>query len=239
MRNLVLDFGNTQLKLALFSGKDLIRKEYRNTLHEVLELCNELEFDRTILSSVLHDRETSFFISQFNHPIVVFGAEMQLPIQINYQTPDTLGKDRLANACFAAFENQKKNSLIIDIGTCLKFDFVDDNASYKGGSISPGLQLRFKALNNYTGKLPLVDFEHSYDSLIGDDTNSSILSGVVVGMEQEINGMIRKYEEDFPDLTIFITGGDADKFDIQSKNTIFADQNITLKGLNEILDCTK
>jgi type III pantothenate kinase len=235
LKNLVLDFGNTRLKAALFSEKELIQKEVFLTIVEVIDFVTSLDCDSIILSSVLSENDTKFFVSQINKEIILLDAQLKLPIGISYDSPETLGKDRVANSCFALLANPEKNSLVIDIGTCVKFDFVSDSGDYQGGSISPGLNLRFKALNNYTGKLPLIKLEENYNKLIGTSTDSSILSGVKFGIQAEINGMIQMYEEQFQDLTIFITGGDADKFVINAKNTIFADPFITLKGLNEIL----
>lgn len=239
MKNLVLDLGNTALKAAIFVDGEPSDLHAFQTLNELLEFVNSVEFDNAILSSVLNDGETNYFKSEFNKDLIEFSFQSDLPVKIGYKTPETLGKDRLANACFASVQNKYGNSLIIDTGTCIKFDFVNDKNVYEGGSIGPGLEMRFKALNNYTGKLPLINFEENFHSLVGSDTNNSILSGVITGMTAEINGMIQNYESRFPDLTIFITGGDMDKFDIKAKNTIFADRFITLKGLNEVLSITK
>ena len=235
MKNLVLDFGNTKLKIALFENKNLLFRESYTTLVEVQSRIEELEFDNAILSSVLSDHETQFFLKNFSKKIDEFDQETILPFLVKYETPDTLGKDRLANASFAWIQNKNGNSLIVDVGTCIKFDFVNSEGEYLGGSISPGIKLRLNSLSNYTGKLPLVSFNEDYQNLVGTDTNGSILTGVKFGMGAEINGMIQMYEEQYSDLTIFITGGDSDKFELKAKNSIFADNFITLKGLNEIL----
>lgn len=236
MKNLILDFGNSYLKLALFEGETLVHQASFSTLKELIEEVHTQTFEKALLSSVIKASETSLFLNQMKKEIDILDVQKtQFPIEIQYKTPLTLGKDRIANACFASKQNPNRHSLIIDIGTCIKFDFLELGKKYKGGSISPGLNLRFKSLNNYTGNLPLITLDGAYDNLIGIDTEGSILSGVKIGMEAEINGMIQMYEDQFKDLTIFITGGDADKFELKAKNTIFADHYITLKGLNEIL----
>ena len=136
----------------------------------------------------------------------------------------------------AALSNQLigKPKLVIDIGTCIKFDFLDSHHVYKGGSISPGLRLRLNSLHQNTGRLPLLNATHEPIPLIGNSTEQSILSGVQNGMQNEINGMIDSYLTEYPDLTIFVTGGDHGYFDFDRKNVIFADENLTLKGIYTI-----
>ena len=126
-----------------------------------------------------------------------------------------------------------ENGLCIDIGTCIKFDLVTKKGHYKGGSISPGIDLRYKSLNDYTGKLPLLS-NKSNTGLVGNDTETSIQSGVMNGMNAEIYGLIKMYSKQISDLTFFMTGGDARYFDFDSKNDIFADENLTLIGLYEV-----
>ncbi len=235
MLNCALDLGNTQLKAALFNSKEFAEIGVFQTMNDLVAFVQEKSPEHCILSSVLADHETNFLLSQLKEPILILNEETKLPFANKYGTPDSLGKDRLANAAFLGGNSDLGNALVIDAGTCLKFDLVTQQKEYLGGSIGPGLEMRFKALNNYTGKLPLISFEEDYQSLVGDSTKSSIMSGVKIGMQEEINGLIARYEQEFPDLTIFITGGDLDKFELKSKNTIFADRLITLKGLNEIL----
>ncbi|MEZ4938946.1 MAG: type III pantothenate kinase [Crocinitomicaceae bacterium] len=235
MRNCALDFGNTQLKAAIFQNREFLDLFFFQTFTEVVSFLKREQFDHVILSSVLNHQETDRFLQQLDFSPLVLNERTSIPILNGYESADTLGKDRLANACFGGVQSAKRPVLVIDAGTCLKFDFIDSQKGYLGGSISPGLDMRYKALNNYTGNLPLVSNEEEYQNLIGTNTKTSILSGVKIGMQEEINGVIRKYEAIYRDLTIFITGGDLDKFELNSKNTIFADRLITLKGLNEIL----
>ena len=135
--------------------------------------------------------------------------------------------------CYTSVLLKTAFGVSIDIGTCIKFDLISKNDGYLGGSIAPGINLRYRSLNDYTGKLPLL-FNKSATQLVGNDTNSSIQSGVLNGMNAEINGLIKMYTEQYSDLTFFMTGGDARYFDLDSKNDIFADENLTLIGLFEI-----
>jgi type III pantothenate kinase len=152
---------------------------------------------------------------------------------MKYSTPATLGIDRLCNIAALNLLKSTGNRLCVDIGTCIKFDFLDEHQNYLGGAISPGLRLRFKALNSFTAKLPFLEPTTAID-LIGDSTNSAIQSGVQNGMQAEINGIIDRYQKEYQDLTIFITGGDAHYFDFEQKSNIFADENLTLKGIFEL-----
>lgn len=235
MRNLVLDLGNTSLKVALFEDKNFIKLHRFQTLVELASFVKNTHFDFSILCSVLNDHETNILLSQLDFKPHIFSENSLIPIQNHYESPKTLGKDRLANAVYSGVNCENSASLVIDLGTCIKFDFVSKEKLYLGGSISPGYAMRFSSLNKDTGKLPLISPEKFSCDLIGKNTKTSILSGVVNGIQAEVNEMIRLYEDEFLDLTIFITGGDSDKFDLKAKNTIFADKLITLKGLNEIL----
>ena len=154
-----------------------------------------------------------------------------------YESKHTLGYDRLANAVGAAAQFPDEHVVIVDSGTCLKIDFIHANRGFLGGSISPGLQMRFRSLNTFTDNLPLVE-EAPCNSNWGGNTNDSILVGVVQGMRAEIEGRIGKLNSEFPDLKVVLTGGDLETFkslDIPQKSSIFADNFLTLKGLNEIL----
>ena len=157
-----------------------------------------------------------------------------IPIENLYLTKDTLGVDRLANAVAANSIFPQRNVLVVDCGTCVKYDFVNHKNQYLGGSISPGLQMRFKALNQFTGKLPLLKPE-AHPSLIGDSTETAITSGVINGLVAEIKGVIKSYTSIYENLTVILTGGDASFFDKELKSNIFVEPNLTLIGLNEIL----
>ena len=157
-----------------------------------------------------------------------------MPFNNLYKTPNTLGVDRIALVAAAVKQFPNTNVLIIDAGTCITFDFVDVNASYLGGAISPGIKMRYKALNKFTANLPLIDALELHD-FIGKNTEESIISGVLNGVKNEINGIIEDYYLKYLDLTVVLTGGDTNFLSKQLKSSIFANQNFLLQGLNEIL----
>jgi type III pantothenate kinase len=148
---------------------------------------------------------------------------------------ETIGIDRLCNVAAAIKNFESENCLVVDIGTCIKFDFISANNIYLGGSISPGIDVRYKSLHEQTSKLPLIASKVN-TPIIGDNTKRAIHSGVINGMQYEIQGMILRYEKDFSDLKILITGGDASYFDFPQKSNIFANKNLTLEGIAEIYE---
>lgn len=237
--NLVLDLGNTAAKVALFSDGELERLEIYEkdqlSVGVILKDFPETKVKAAILSSVVnHSQELEQFVQTFSTGIVL-NAETPLPITNEYETPATLGKDRLANAAGLAFCFPKENALCVDIGTCVKFDRITKEGVYSGGAISPGFQMRYKALNTFTDKLPLIELQ-TIDHLIGTNSEDSIVSGVYNGLLKEIDGVIDAYREQHENLKVVLTGGDVSFFENALKNTIFADAFLTLKGLNAILD---
>jgi type III pantothenate kinase len=162
-------------------------------------------------------------------------ALTNIPVTNFYKTPDTLGKDRLAGIVAAHSLYVKENVLVIDAGTCITYDLITTKGEYYGGSISPGLNMRFKALHTFTEKLPLVSLLN-FEELIGTDTNTSILSGVINGLIAETDAIIERYKELYSALKIIICGGDAQFLVDRLKNSIFAVPELVLIGLNEILD---
>jgi len=226
----LIDAGNSLIKLGVYKKGEVILVYY---FIDLSSLKQQLEPNVPIaISSVLNsDFEQDF--KKYENPIFWINHEVKLPFKIKYLTPTTLGIDRICNIAAIFNTNQFTNRLIIDIGTCIKFDFLNDKNEYEGGSISPGLKLRYKALNLFTDKLPLIETSEKVN-LIGNSTESSIQSGVQYGIETEINGLISKYREKYNDLSIYITGGDAHYFDLVQKNDIFADEILTLKGILEI-----
>jgi type III pantothenate kinase len=162
----------------------------------------------------------------------------KIPFKNSYATPQTLGPDRMALATAAFYHNPKGNTLVIDAGTCITYDLVNDRGEYLGGAISPGLYMRYKALHEYTEKLPLLTPESILD-FIGNATETSMHSGVVNGISLEIDGVIQQYKSRFPHLTVILTGGDAQFLSKQLKNTIFAHSNFLLEGLNQLLEYNK
>lgn len=231
---LVLDFGNTWQKCALIRDTHIDVHTYSNiALEDIQSLVEGESIDGVILSSVIHySNEIRLWLQGFN--FVELDAQTRIPIINRYKTPKTLGKDRLAAAIGASSAFPNQNVLAIDCGTAIKYDFVNANGEYLGGGISPGLYLRFKALHTFTDKLPLVAYS-SVPPLIGADTIHAISSGVINGAISEVDGMINRYKERFSNLNIVLTGGEMIYFVESLKNAIFADPNLVLKGLHQIL----
>ena len=231
---IVIDAGNTSIKAGYFLNDDLINVK-RFTMDSIKELCEwqeSLNISEIVLSSVLNKEDTKT-IQKYFEDLFIVNNNTTLPFEIVYKTPKSLGIDRICNACYCYNHSKTKFAVSIDIGTCIKFDLIDKKSGYIGGSISPGIDLRFKSLNDYTGNLPLLS-NKTLVPIVGASTESSITSGVMNGLQNEINGLMNHYSLEFNDLTFFVTGGDASFFDLESKNDIFADENLTIKGLYEI-----
>ena len=162
----------------------------------------------------------------------------KIPFKNSYATPKTLGMDRVALATAAFYQNSGANTLVIDAGTCITYDMMNDYGEYLGGAISPGLRMRYSALHEYTAKLTLLEPQDILD-IIGNSTNASIHSGVLNGICREIDGVIGQYQSRFEDLTVILTGGDAQILSKRLKNTIFANSNFLLEGLNYLLEYNK
>lgn len=206
------------------------------TLADLHSFATRYQPTCAILSSVIDLAETAERnLSMLSCPLMKLTYQTPLPIKNLYETPQTLGCDRLAAVVGAVTLQPGRDILIIDAGTCITYELVDANSFYYGGNISPGLGMRLKALNHYTGKLPLVQPEGCMP-MIGKDTETAIRAGVKKGIEYEIEGYIRNLRYKYPELLVFLTGGDDFSFDTNLKNCIFADKFLVLKGLNRILD---
>jgi len=231
---IVVDAGNSFIKISRFKNDKIFGIEHL-TMMELSanwQKYNHLKKCKGIISSVRSVNDTHLLSSFFENALLL-DENLKLPIQLKYETPLTLGKDRICNAIAAWNQNFNNFSVTIDIGTCIKFDVVDNHGNYLGGSISPGINLRYKSLNDYTAQLPLLN-ETDQIQLIGSSTKGSIQSGVINGIQSEINDLMRRYSIMFDDLTFFVTGGDAKYFDFHPKNNIFANENLTLEGLYHI-----
>jgi len=237
---LAVDIGNSLVKIAVFDRDELIEIKSIESFDQdiFLGLLNEFS---SISSAIISNVRISNldFLEAFNKQIhiIKFEESTSLPIKNLYKTPDTLGRDRLAGVIGATDIFSAGSILVIDAGTSITYDFVNENKEYLGGGISPGIGMRFKALNTFTGKLPLVKPEWKKEiSLIGETTETSILSGVQYAVLQEVDGMIDHYNQQFEKLNVVITGGDYKYFDKYLKNNIFAAPNLVLSGLKKILD---
>jgi len=232
---LILDFGNTFQKCALVDEGGISVTSFENiTLSDLRKFAEGREIDSVILSSVINfdNRIKTWLAEKFF--FVELTETTRIPVANKYKTPETLGKDRLAAAIGAWSLFKGNNVLSVDCGTAIKYDLVTAGGEYLGGGISPGLWLRFKALHTFTDKLPLVSYEFQ-PALIGDDTESSMKSGVINGALAEIDGIINRYKNRFDDLKVVLTGGEMKYFEKSIKSNIFADSNLVIKGLNEIL----
>ncbi len=241
---LVIDIGNTSTKLAVFKNNKLQKhwqfeglikeKELLSIIKSTLPvnaIIASVRNDSSAIERIIEQKIKTINLSAVNHK----EKSIKLPFNNKYKTPETLGRDRLANAAAAAVLSAHHNNLVVDAGTCLKFDFIDFKGNYIGGSISPGLQMRFKSLTIFTGKLPLISPKKLF-SPIGRSTEESIRAGVQQGMINEINATIEEYENTYYPLNIILTGGDSRLFVKHLKKSIFADPFLTLRGLHCILD---
>ena len=237
--NLVIDVGNSLTKFAVFDACDLVEVEtsklndYESFIEKVLSKHPSL--NKAIVSSVGHFSLNELQSIQNKMEVLVLDSQTKLPFANLYKTPKTLGVDRMALISAAMLNFPKKNTLVIDAGTCVTYDFVTKTADYLGGAISPGIRLRYKSLNDYTANLPLLETAIP-DGLVGNSTEQSIHSGVVNGMIKEIDGVVYDYTNKYGDLTVILTGGDGNFLSKQLKNSIFANSNFLLEGLNFILD---
>ncbi|GAB3911336.1 type III pantothenate kinase [Mucilaginibacter boryungensis] len=239
MANLVIDIGNSYTKAAVFNNNELLKIEHYKTIDipQLSGLTDGYTINQTIISSVKKEKDSWEEELKANMPLVYFTREMATQITNHYRTPQTLGIDRLAAVMGAHCLYPDKDNLVIDAGTCITYDYVDAGGNYYGGSISPGLQMRFKAMHNYTAALPLVNADSNFGQMFGADTESAILSGVQNGLKYELTGFIENYRNGKPQLNILLTGGDGIFFDTLLKNSIFApyiknEPYLVLQGLN-------
>jgi type III pantothenate kinase len=234
---LILDFGNTKKKLALFDAGALILVENHPEITKdiIAQFLKEHPgITACILSSVIqHPTDIPEFLRQ-KLPFVDLGEHTPIPILNRYETPGSLGKDRLAAAVAGSAMFPGENVLVICAGTALTFDFVNAYGEYLGGSISPGMLMRFNALHTFTDKLPLLSYQEPA-GLTGSNTRESILSGVINGIIAEIDGIAHDYREKYPDVKIILSGGDLNYFVKRLKISIFALPNIVIHGLQQIL----
>ena len=236
--NLVIDQGNTRTKFALLQDKEIAFFDIAENDEAVgfLEsLLREYSPAKCMLVSVTDADALQSTLQKSETPTYTLDEETILPFSNLYGSPKTLGKDRLAAIAGAFSLRPYENCLVIDAGTALTFDFINERGEYLGGSISPGLAMRSKALHQFTSKLPQTIINPKV-SMIGNDTISCIQSGVFWGMTHEIDGFIDHYKENTSDLFVFLTGGDALLFDKSIKNSIFVAQNLVLSGLNSLLE---
>ena len=235
MKTLCVDLGNTRMKAAVFEGSHLIHACVleKNTLEHLTSLIAQFKPEKSILSSVVHHDKnieealataTSFHL--LNH-------QSKLNFSLAVGKPETMGADRLALAAAAVHFFPQMNNLVIGLGSCITYNFINSAGVFLGGSISPGLEMRLKSLKDYTALLPLVEKEWSFP-LTGYDTKTNILSGVIWGMAKEIEGITEAYREKYGNFNVVLTGGDCNYFERLLKKKIFADPDLLFKGLYAI-----
>lgn len=234
MRNLVIDYGNTAAKVGIFQHRELLEERVFFQPDELSAFVQTIPAEACMISSV--SAGTEALVQALSHisNCLTLHHTLPLPIVNRYATPETLGVDRLAGVCGARALFPTRNCLVIDAGTCLTYDFIDSSGVYHGGAIAPGLQMRLRAMNQFTARLPLTTIEEAVP-LIGDSTNSCLQSGAFNGMWAEIDGIIQRYAGQAPQLQVILCGGDTHLFENRLKGAIFAVQNLVLKGLNSIL----
>ena len=236
--NLVIDIGNTVAKVAVFDGFSLLEVVYdsKQNLEHLKDVYHKYHFEKAIVATVIDLSEQVLAqLALLPIPVLWLNEKTPLPVENLYETPQTLGYDRMAAVVAANEQFPGRDILVIDAGTCITYEFVDAEGRYHGGNISPGLQMRFRALHQFTGRLPLVQRE-GRELPMGKDTETAIRAGVLKGMEYEISGYIMAMKHKYPELLVFLTGGDDFSFDTNLKSIIFADRFLVLKGLNRILN---
>jgi type III pantothenate kinase len=239
MRNLVIDLGNTNKKLAIFEAGQLqcVEQFQDFNLKMLKDFLKQFPaIDNCILASVVqHPAGLSSFLKVSCTNFIELDENSRLPVQILYRTRNTLGRDRIAGAVAGSALFPGHDVLVVNTGTCITYDFINSRKEYLGGAISPGLQMRFNALHTFTDKLPLIPFKNSR-ILTGRTTRDSILSGVLTGSTAEIEGFVSRYQEKYPNLKVVLSGGDHKYFDKRLKISIFALPNIVIHGLHQILE---
>ena len=238
MTTLCFDFGNTRLKCGVFIDGSLNTVEVLadDSIQSVQTLLDKYKPNKAILSSVInHDTAIEELLAGFTH-FHKLNHTSKLPITTPVGKPETLGADRLAicAASVTMFPNQ--HTLSIGLGTCTTYNFTNKYHEFLGGSISPGLIMRFRAMHEQTALLPLVKAQHNFP-LVGYDTNTNLQSGVILGMSKEIDGIIEAYQEKYADLKVLMTGGDMPFFLPHLRNELIADPDLLFKGLYAISEC--
>ena len=233
MKNLVVDIGNTSAKIGIFEKEELLEEKVFQEQETLEAFIQSLQADAMLISSVrLHPELLLNKAVQIPIRFLLHHA-LPLPIVNAYATPETLGMDRLAAVCAASRMFHGQNCLVIDSGTCITYDFIDASSVYKGGAISPGLSMRLRAMHAFTAKLPLI--EPKEVPLVGNSTVTCMQSGALNGIRAEIEGTIERYQQNYAELRVILCGGDTHFFENNLKGTIFAVQNLVLRGLNSIL----
>lgn len=234
MDNLVVDIGNTSSKVGIFNLHNLVEERVFTDHSGLHDYVSNVRVQAAIIASVSKTYDTIMPALAHIPTTITLTHQLPLPVTNLYATPETLGVDRLAGVCGAMQMFVGQPCLVIDCGTCVTYDFINEKAEYLGGAISPGLHMRLRAMHEFTARLPKVGIEGDVP-LIGNSTQSCMQSGAFNGMLAEIEGTIERYKQHYPQLRVILCGGDTHFFENNLKGTIFAVQNLVLKGLNSIL----
>ena len=239
--NLVVDIGNNFFKLGIFENSNLVFSFFDKNDKIDVEIEKIIRSYSKITSALISNVSSvkiNDILNKLNIKIYELDSTFIFPFKLNYKTPESLGNDRLALAAAATILFPNSNNLVIDAGTCITIDFIDNNNHFMGGSISPGVKMRYDSLNHYTANLPLLKNENCFN-YPGDSTNASIHAGIIGCVSNEINGFIKQINSRNDKVNVILTGGDAKILSKTLKITIFANQNFILEGLNSILNLNK
>lgn len=234
--NLCIDQGNTRIKIAVFQGPELISSSIISQIQDIPAwlISNDFHVGHSIWSSSADEPSAL----EIPGKMTVLEPDTPLPVKIEYDNYKSLGNDRKANACAAMVIFPNKNCLVIDAGTCITYDLIRSDKTFIGGAISPGLEMRAKAMHRFTSRLP--EIKAPFENLTsGNSTSSCLVSGILHGALLEAEGRIEELSQQLEDLHVLLCGGDASYFESGLKNPTFADSNLTLRGLNEILQFLK
>jgi len=235
MKTICLDFGNTRLKAAVFEDGNILHAQSlrEDGAEDVHMLLNLYQPERSILSSVIHHAPIIVDTLKRHTRFHLLSPQSKLNFTLAVGKPDTMGADRLALASAAVHFFPSTHNLVIGLGSCITYNFINKYHSFLGGSISPGLEMRFRSMHEHTALLPLIQKEWDFP-LIGYDTKTNLLSGVIMGMAKEIEGIVHEYEKRYGNFNVVLTGGDCTYFASLLKNRIFADPEFLFKGLYAI-----
>lgn len=235
MKTLCLDFGNTRMKAAIFENGNLEQTFALNDdgLGQIKGILQEHQPEKSILSSVIHHNPLINELLSSNTSFHLLNHLTKLNFTVPVGKPETVGADRLALSAAVVHFYPGKNNLVVGLGSCITYNFINKFNQFLGGSISPGLEMRFRAMHEQTALLPLIEKDWNFP-LVGYDTKTNLLSGVIMGMAKEIEGIVAAYEEKYSNFNVVLTGGDCTYFERLLKKKIFADPNLLYKGLYAI-----